>query len=84
VGWIEREEEFYCKHCGTCGYVDCCGVEDFLNAHVKGKTNCLYEPLIISEIMELYQDRKDRIDEMTKNLPIKPKHAKKTNTRPKK
>jgi len=40
----------YCTVCGTCGYVMCCGVDEFLDKHVKGKTDCQYEATVISEI----------------------------------
>ena len=42
----EEDESPYCEVCGTCGYIGCCGVDNFLEKHVKGKTNCLEEGMI--------------------------------------
>ena len=44
------DESPYCKVCGGCGYIGCDGIEDFLEKHVKGKTNCSNEAQFISEI----------------------------------
>lgn len=46
-----NEDEGYCKKCGTCGYIGCCGVRDFLDKHVKGKTDCPNEKLMIADII---------------------------------
>lgn len=46
----------YCCICGTCGETGCCGIERFLDNHVKGKTNCLYEEDMIEEIKEIYEN----------------------------
>ena len=49
----EIEESPYCKVCGTCGYIDCCGIENFIDEHIKGKTDCDNEEGVISEIIDL-------------------------------
>ncbi len=46
----------YCNTCRSCGITECCGIENFLYKHVKGKTNCLYEQDIIENIIEKYED----------------------------
>ena len=54
----EDLDEIYCPVCGHCGEIGCCGVEEFLNKHVKGKTNCLHEEKIIEELLEMLEDYK--------------------------
>lgn len=49
-----EEEGFYCPGCGGCGYIGCCGVREFLNNHVVGKTDCTVEQLFVNEIIEMY------------------------------
>lgn len=46
-----NEDEFYCKECGGCGYIGCCGIRHFLEVHVKGKTSCLNEEAFIADII---------------------------------
>lgn len=52
------EQSPYCEVCGTCGYIGCCGIRNFIDEHIKGKTNCKNEDLIISELIDLceYKD----------------------------
>jgi hypothetical protein len=52
----KKQFDPYCEVCGGCGYILCDGVADFLEHHVKGKTNCKNEALFISEIKELFKD----------------------------
>ncbi len=48
----EKEEgSMYCPVCGTCGYIGCCGVKNFLEIHVRGKTDCQEEAQMIKEII---------------------------------
>jgi UDP-glucose 4-epimerase len=49
-----KKKEFnpYCKVCGGCGYIGCCGIKRFLEKHVKGKTNCKHEEMFIEEIID--------------------------------
>lgn len=49
----ELEESPYCEVCGHCGYIDCCGIVNFLEEHVKDKTNCKNESGIIQEIKDI-------------------------------
>lgn len=42
----------YCETCGGCGYIGCDGVKDFLEYHVKGRTNCPHEENFIREIIQ--------------------------------
>lgn len=46
-----EEDLFYCDKCGGCGYIGCCGIKQFLEKHVKGKTDCLNESSFIDEII---------------------------------
>jgi hypothetical protein len=48
-----KEEDFnpYCSVCGTCGFIGCCGIRNFLLNHVVGKTNCDYEELVLSDLI---------------------------------
>ena len=65
----ENNEEFespYCKICGHCGYIDCCGIIGFLDKHVKGKTNCEHEEQIIKEMIWLF-DNVGKENERLKN-----------------
>lgn len=48
------EEDIYCKVCGGCGEVGCDGIKSFLEKHVRGKTDCLYEDSFINDIEEFY------------------------------
>ena len=52
-----KEYDPYCKVCGHCGWIDCDGVEQFLNEHVRGKTNCAYEEEIIKQIIILWNEQ---------------------------
>ena len=51
-----KDDSGYCSVCGGCGYVDCDGVEEFLNKHVKGKTNCLNESGFISDLIQHFEE----------------------------
>ncbi len=46
-------EEFdpYCEVCEGCGFIGCCGIKNFLEEHVRGKTNCKNEDMFIDEII---------------------------------
>lgn len=57
----EKDISSYCSVCGTCGYIGCCGVEEFLEMHVRGKTNCLNEDGMIQEIISLYKSEYDEV-----------------------
>lgn len=48
----------YCKECGGCGEVGCDGIVAFLNKHVRGKTNCLYEEAYIEDIIQMYKEQR--------------------------
>lgn len=50
----QEEEDFdspYCPKCKGCGEVACDGVRSFIDAHIKGKTDCLYEESFIHDIV---------------------------------
>lgn len=38
----------YCKKCGCCGEIDCCGLEKFLSAHTR---KCKYHEWYVREIL---------------------------------
>lgn len=59
----EETESPYCEVCGTCGYIDCCGISNFINKHIKGKTNCKNEEGIISELEDLCKYETDVFNE---------------------
>lgn len=54
----EMEDSMYCPVCGGCGFIGCCGVKEFLEKHVRGKTDCRNEGLFIDEIIELWEQNK--------------------------
>lgn len=55
------EENFdpYCKKCGGCGYIGCCGIRNFIEKHVRGKTDCANEDVFLSEIIDTIEDTDD-------------------------
>ena len=64
------EEEFespYCEVCGHCGEIGCCGIRNFIEEHIEGKTNCKNEAYIIQELIDLC-DYKDKVFEKNKKL----------------
>lgn len=50
------KESPYCKKCGGCGYIGCCGIRKFLKEHVENKTNCPNEHSFIQEIVEYIEE----------------------------
>lgn len=47
----DNEEEmssYYCESCGSCGEIDCCGIDKFLKGH---STNCKYHEWYSKEIL---------------------------------
>lgn len=63
----EPLESPYCDVCGTCGYIDCCGIRNFIDEHIKGKTNCKNEDGIIADLINLCE-YKDKVFEDNDNL----------------
>lgn len=61
------EESPYCEICGHCGEIGCCGIRNFIEEHIEGKTNCKNEGIIINELIDLC-DYKDEIFEENKQL----------------
>jgi len=57
---VQRDDpvDMYCPVCGGCGFIGCCGVEEFLEKHVRGKTNCRHEGQFIDEIKALWEQYK--------------------------
>lgn len=49
----------YCEKCGHCGEIGCCGIRVFLENHVRGKTDCMYEDEILDEIEEWFDMQKE-------------------------
>lgn len=64
----------YCETCGTCGYIGCCGIRNFIDEHIKGKTNCKNEDIIINELIDLCE-YKDEVFEENKKLKEQKKQA---------
>ena len=50
----------YCPECSHCGILECCGIENFLDTHVKGKTDCLHEEEIIEELKQIIKEWKNK------------------------
>ena len=50
----EEDESPYCEVCGTCG------IRNFIEEHIEGKTNCKNEDIIINELINLC-DYKDEV-----------------------
>lgn len=55
----EDEQSPYCEVCGTCGYIECCGIDSFIENHIKGKTNCKNEEFIIEDLRWLNKNNKE-------------------------
>lgn len=53
------ENPIYCPECGHCGETGCCGFIAFLEKHVRGKTNCLYEQEILNDLEEWIRSEDD-------------------------
>lgn len=67
---LEDEEEYespYCEICGHCGEIGCCGIRNFIDEHIEGKTNCKNEGFIINDLINLC-DYKDEVFEENKRL----------------
>ena len=64
----------YCETCDTCGYIGCCGIRNFIDEHIKGKTNCKNEDIIINELIDLCE-YKDEVFEENKKLKEEKKKA---------
>lgn len=60
---IEEYESPYCEVCGTCGYIECCGIDNFIENHIKGKTNCKNEEFIIEDLRWLNKRDKELFEE---------------------
>lgn len=63
----EENESPYCEICGTCGCIDCCGIRNFIEYHIEGKTNCKNEGWIITDLINLCE-YKDKVFEDNKQL----------------
>ena len=50
---MNKEESPYCEICGHCGDIGCCGIINFVENHIKGKTNCKNEDSVIKEIIDI-------------------------------
>lgn len=46
------ENPIYCPICNHCGETGCCGFIEFLEKHVRNKTNCIYETRILDDLEE--------------------------------
>ena len=57
---IEEYESPYCEVCGHCGEIGCCGIRNFIEEHIEGKTNCKNEAYIIQDLINLC-DYKDEV-----------------------
>ena len=63
----EDEQSPYCEICGHCGEIGCCGIRNFIEEHIKGKTNCKNEDWVISDLISLCE-YKDKAFEENKQL----------------
>lgn len=64
----KKEKDGYCAKCGTCGYIGCCGVIDWLLTHIHGKTDCEQEASMILEIAEAIEEDCEDIDDLAIRL----------------
>ena len=55
---IKDVDSPYCEVCGGCGCMECCGLERFIEKHIKGKTNCKNEAGFIDDILWLFKEYK--------------------------
>ena len=62
----EENESPYCEICGHCGEIGCCGIESFIENHIKGKTNCKNESAIIEEIKSICEYETEVFEETKK------------------
>lgn len=53
------EDPVYCPVCEHCGETGCCGFIDFLEKHVRGKTNCIHEEKILNDLEEWIKEEDD-------------------------
>lgn len=63
----EEIESPYCEICGHCGEICCCGIRNFIDKHIEGKTNCKNEGWVISNLIDLCE-YKDQVFEENKQL----------------
>ncbi len=63
----EDEQSPYCEVCGHCGEIGCCGIRNFIEEHIKGKTNCKNEEFIVDDLISLCK-YKDKVFEENKKL----------------
>lgn len=61
------EQSPYCEVCGHCGEIGCCGIRNFIEEHIKGKTNCKNEDFVIRDLISLCE-YKDKIFDENKQL----------------
>lgn len=61
------EQSPYCEVCGHCGEIGCCGIRNFIEEHIKGKTNCKNEDFVICDLISLCE-YKDKIFDENKQL----------------
>ena len=50
----QEDDENDCPGCGGCGEVGCDGIDGFLDSHIKGKTDCIYEDAYVEDIRDIY------------------------------
>lgn len=55
----DDEQDSYCRVCGGCGVIGCCGIKDFLKKHVVGKTNCPNEAWFINDLLLMLEIEDD-------------------------
>lgn len=53
------ENPIYCPKCDHCGETGCCGFIGFLEKHVRGKTDCIYEDQILDDLEEWIRSEDD-------------------------
>lgn len=61
------EQSPYCEVCGHCCEIGCCGIRNFIEEHIKGKTNCKNEDFVICDLISLCE-YKDKIFDENKQL----------------
>lgn len=53
------EDPVYCPVCEHCGETGCCGYIDFLEKHVRGKTDCIHEDAVLNDLEKWIKEEDD-------------------------
>ena len=57
-----KQESPYCEVCDSCSLIECCGIRNFLDKHVKGKTGCKNEQGVILDIISCVGETEQAVE----------------------